>query len=46
MFSKKSVSASPKLDIWAMGCILYSMVLGYLPFIDKTENSTIKKILE
>ena len=44
IFQKKNVGASPALDIWAIGCILYTMVIGYLPFKDKSESLTIKKI--
>lgn len=28
VFKKKDVGASPGLDIWAIGCILYAMVVG------------------
>ncbi len=34
------------MDIWAIGCILYAMVTGYLPFIDKSESGLVKKIIE
>ena len=46
IFSGKMIDANPKLDIWAIGCILYSMVLGYLPFSENSEKATIKKIKE
>lgn len=46
IFKYKNVSASPSLDIWACGCILYAMVVGKLPFKGKNEYQIIKKILE
>lgn len=32
MFMKKEVGASPGLDVWALGCILFALVTGILPF--------------
>ena len=46
IFKKKNVTASPALDIWAIGCILYAMLVGKLPFVDKSDNRIIQKILE
>ena len=42
----KNVNASPALDIWSIGCILYAMLVGHLPFEDSTDKKIIKKILE
>jgi serine/threonine protein kinase len=28
IFKGKNVGASPALDIWAIGCMLYAMVIG------------------
>lgn len=45
IFSNKNVNASPSLDIWSIGIILYTLIVGSLPFYDKSENVVIKKIL-
>lgn len=44
--SRKNLSASPALDVWAIGCILYAMLVGSLPFVDPSEKVVMKKILE
>ena len=44
--SRKNLSASPALDIWAIGCILYSLLVGNLPFYDPSEKIVSKKIIE
>jgi serine/threonine protein kinase len=31
-------------DIWALGCTLYSMVLGHYPFKGETLQSTYEKV--
>ncbi len=46
IFKQKNVVASPALDIWAIGCILFALVTGYLPFNDKQESVIIQKIQE
>ncbi len=46
IFKNKNVGASPALDIWAIGCILFALVTGNLPFNDKQESQIIQKILE
>lgn len=43
---KANMIAAPEHDIWAMGCILYYMVVGKPPFEDKTSFGLIKKICE
>ena len=46
VFVKKNVGASPALDIWALGCILYALVVGRIPFNDKTDRDLKQKIIE
>lgn len=46
VLSKKNLAASPAIDIWSVGCILYALIIGHLPFQDKTEQGLVKKIIE
>jgi len=36
--------AGPEIDVWSMGCILYALLLGRLPFQDENIATLFKKI--
>ena len=38
--------STPKIDIWALGCILHALVLGSFPFADKNPEVLKEKILK
>lgn len=42
IFLTKNVAASPALDIWALGCILYALIVGELPFKGNNEKEIIQ----
>ena len=43
-FTEAIKNLHPGVDIWAMGCILYAMVCGKLPFRSKDRKTKIAKI--
>jgi serine/threonine protein kinase len=43
--SGKLKKVHPGLDIWSMGCILFALVCGYLPFAEPTNKATAEKIV-
>jgi 3-phosphoinositide dependent protein kinase-1 len=38
--------SGPEMDYWGLGCILYKMIFGEVPFKGETEILTFNKILE
>ena len=46
MLSGKEFSSSPRLDMWALGVILYRMVEGCYPFEGKNYKETINNIFK
>lgn len=32
VLNNSCTSAEPQIDIWALGCILFAMIMGRLPF--------------
>lgn len=45
VLSDSNADTSPKIDVWAIGCILYGMIYGKLPFWGDTEEEFAKSII-
>lgn len=41
---KTAANSSPAIDVWAIGCMFYTMIFGTLPFHSGTEKDLIKMI--
>ena len=46
MHSGESNQASPSLDVWTIGVMLYCMLFGEYPFYGTDEDNLIKNIIE
>ena len=41
----EETKSTPGSDLWALGCIIYRMHVGEVPFADATESRIFEKIL-
>ena len=41
----RNFKASPALDVWSLGCIIYMMLTGTHPFLGRNQDKSIEKIV-
>ena len=46
ILSGKSTGSTPAIDIWSMGCIIYFLLTGKLPFLGSTKPEVKEKIIK
>jgi serine/threonine protein kinase len=46
VLSRSNINAGPAIDVWALGIMLYVMVLGELPFNGDSEDEIVEEILK
>jgi serine/threonine protein kinase len=46
VLSGSKSEAGPGIDIWALGCMLYAMVIGVMPFTGDTEEELMNSIMK
>lgn len=46
VLSRSNVNAGPAIDVWALGIMLYVMIMGELPFNGDSEDEIVEQILK